>query len=162
MQKKFLRFRAVMAALCALVMAGCLISHYLVTGSEIEDLADVDETCTVTVDRYGHLDYENRKTVVLEGAERDALKSFLLESSFIRPLGKAGTVFFESDTLYDITVDFNDGQRHISMSVIGNEYFSVTTQYSHLKIRDKEFPRKLDAILEAAGMELPPAGEQAE
>ena len=156
MQKRALMFRAVGAALCAAVMVWCLVSHYLVTGSEIEHLADVDETCTVTVNRYGHLDYENRETVVLEPAEAKALKSFLLDSSFIRPFGKAGTVRFESDTMYDIIIDFNDGQRHISITVIGNEYFSVTNQYSHLKLRDKEFHQKLDAILADAGMELRP------
>ena len=152
MKKGPLIFRAVGATVCALVMVGCLISYYLVTGSEIEHLADVDETCTVTVDRYKHMEHENRETVVLEPAEAEALKSFLLDSSFIRPFGRAGTVRFESDTMYDIRIDFNDGQRHISIAVTGNEYFSVTDQYSHLKIRDEEFPQKLDAILADAGL----------
>jgi len=156
MQRRALLFRAVGAALCAMVMVLCVFSYYLVAGSEIEDLADVDETCTVTVDRYKHMEHENRQTVTLEGEEQEALKALLLDSSFVRPLGRAGTVRFFSDIMYDIRIDFNDGQRHISISVIGNEYLSVTTQYSHLKIRDKEFPQKLDAILEAAGMELPP------
>ena len=146
-----LMFRAVGAAVCAAVMALCLFSYYRVTGSEVEHLAEVDGTCTVTVDRYSHLDYEHRETVVLESVETEALKDLLLEETFLRRFGRGGTVRFESDTMYDIYIDFNDGQR-LSISVIGNEYFSVTEQYSHLKIRDKEFPQKLDAILADAGI----------
>lgn len=152
MKKKHLILRRVIIVLCAAVIAGCLYSHYHVAGSEIENLADVDETCTVTVDRYGHLDYENRETVVLEADEAEALKALLLDSSFTKRFSRSGMVWFESDTMYDIHVDFNDGQRHISISVIGNEYLSVTTQYSHLKIRDKAFHQKLDAILADAGI----------
>lgn len=124
-----------------------LTSYLHVSGSEIALISDISDSCTVTVAKYEILKYEDRVEYILDSRQIGQLKAFLLESDYTRNF--AVTVYSEQKDMYDITVDFNDGQRFLSIHCFAGEYISIPDQFGgkHLKIRNSDWKDILEAIL---------------
>lgn len=127
------------------IVIACLYIH--VSGSEIEHVSDINEYCSVTLSRYENLKWEHRTEVVLDADEAETLKNILLNSSFTRTFGSY--VRFYDEDMFDIIIDFGDGQRHITMTVLGNEYIVISDQFGghHLKIRNDDFKKSLNELI---------------
>lgn len=123
-------------------------SIFHVSGNEIAHIAEIDGDCTITVNSYQHMDWENRAEQVLNAAGNDALRQLFLDSDFTRVL--SSSVTFDDLDQFDIFVDFNDRQNYLSVHVIGNEYILVTDQFGgrHLKIGNPDFKARLQEILQ--------------
>ena len=136
----------------ALILAAILLfgawSFFHVSGNEIAHIAEIDDSCTVTVSSYRHMDWENRAEHILDAAGNGMLRQLFLDSSFTRVL--SSSVTFEDLDQFDIFVDFNDRNTHISIHVIGNEYILVTNQFDgkHLKINNPDFKDRLEILLQ--------------
>jgi len=124
-----------------------LWSFFHVRGSEIDLASDISDSCTVTVSAYELLDWENRTECVLNTEQTQDLKELILSSSFTRQL--KSVVYNFDPNLYDIQIDFNNGQDFLSIHCLGNDYISVTNQFGgkHLKINNEAWVETLEEIL---------------
>lgn len=129
------------------VIALLLSSYFRVSGRDIAGVSEISDSCTITVDKYYHLEHINRVEYTLNAEQIQQLKELILDSDFTRVL--ASWVQFYDKDMYDIFIDFHDGQRYISIHCIGNEYISITDQFDgkHLKIRNPDWKETLEAIL---------------
>lgn len=133
----------IVLAAIALLMA----SYFHIRGSDIAGVSDITDSCTVTVEKYHHLEHINRVEYTLNAEQIRQVKSLLLNSNFTRVLSSY-VQFYDKD-MYDIFINFHDGQRYISIHCIGNEYISITDQFDgkHLKIKNPDWKATLEAIL---------------
>ena len=133
--------------LVLLLVVFIVYSWFHVRGSEIDGVQEISDSCTVTVRAYQHLEYENRTEYTLNSEQIQELKNLILDSSFTRVL--ASYVTFEDQNMYDILIDFNNGQDFISIHNIGSEYIAVTNQFGdkHLKINNPEWKSTLERII---------------
>ena len=129
------------------VMALLAASYFHVPGSEIAGVSEISDSCTVTVAKYQVLEYEDRVEYTLNAEQIQQLKKLILESDFTRVL--ASTVYSEERDMYDIRIDFNDGQRFLAIHCFANEYITVTDQFDgkHLKINNPDWEVELESIL---------------
>lgn len=146
MKKKYKK----MIPIGILVIIGIWIySYFHVSGREIEYVKNIsDDACTVTIIRYQHMEYEQRKEYVLDAAQIEQLKKLILESSFTRYSFNSGVTFRDRD-MYDIRVVFNNRQDFIGIHCIGNEYISLTDQFDgcHLKNKNPNWKASLEKII---------------
>ena len=133
--------------LVAVVFTMTLYSYFHVSGIEIDHVSDISASCTVTVEKYYHLEHINRAEFTLNTDQIHQMKELILNSDFTRVM--ASWVQFHDKDMYDIFINFHDGQRYISIHCIGNEYISITDQFSgkHLKIQNPDWKEGLEAIL---------------
>lgn len=135
-----------------LIGAALLYSYFHVAGREIEYVENMSaDTCTVTVTRYQHMEYEQRKEYQLDAAQIEQLKELILESSFTRYSFNSGVTFRDRD-MYDIRVVFNNHQDFLDIHCIGNQYISLTDQFDgwHLKIKNPDWKSSLEQIIQSA------------
>lgn len=128
-----------------------LYSYFHVAGREIENAERIsDDVCTVTITRYQHMEYEQRKEYVLDAVQIKQLKTLILQSSFTR--GLSDVVTFKDHDMYDILVEFYNRQDFILINCIGNEYISVIDQFDgkHLKIKNPNWKASLEEIIKSA------------
>ena len=135
-------------ALC--ICAVLLYSFFHVGGQEIGLAEQISGGCTVTVAKYRLLEWEDREEYVLNQEQIGRLRELILKSSFTRTIGKSVTI--DSRDMYDITVDFGNGQDFLSIHCIGGEYISVTNQFGghHLKIKNDGWQQSLEEIIAGA------------
>ena len=145
--------KLIVYAVLALVVFG-IFDWFHVSGREIEYAKDISPDCTVTVKVFGDVPafgWEEESVHTLGPAGTEALKELLLSSSFRRSLAKTMTWRTEEDEhKYDILVDFNDGQRFISIHLTNNMFISVTDQFGgdFLMIgKNADFEKQLIHIL---------------
>ena len=133
--------------LILIVVIALCCSYFHVSGNEIEHLAEIDKYCIVTVAQYEHMKWDQRTEYSLDYESTLELQALLIESDFTRDLGNY--VITKDTARYLITIEFNDNQRHISITVLGNEYIMVSNQFngSYLKIRNGEFEKTLYEII---------------
>ena len=121
---------AILAVICFSVF-----DFFHISGREIKGVKDISDTCTVTIrvnertPANGMQDAENH---TLSPVQTEALKELLLSSSFRRSLAK--TMIWQTEEgvteyRYDILIDFNDGQRFISIGLTANRFISITDQF---------------------------------
>ena len=129
------------------VLGLMLYSYFHVSGKEIDHITDISDSCTLTVEKYYHLEHINRTEYTLNAEQINQMKDLILNSDFTRVL--ASWVQFQDKDMYDIFINFHDGQRYISIHCIGNEYISITDQFGgkHLKIKNPHWKEALEAIL---------------
>ena len=129
------------------VIALLAVSYFHVSGNDIAGVSEISDSCTVTVAKYQVLEYEDRVEYTLDAEQIRQLKELILESDFTRVL--ASTVYSEERDMYDIRIDFNDGQRFLAIHCFANEYITVTDQFDgkHLKINDPDWKVALETIL---------------
>jgi len=129
------------------VLSLLLYSLFHVSGNEIVHVSDISDSCTVTVEKYYHLEHINREEYTLNAEQIHQIKDLILSSDFTRVL--ASWVQFDDKDMYDIFINFHDGQRYISIHCIGNEYISISDQFGgkHLKIRNPNWKETLESIL---------------
>lgn len=128
-----------------------LYSYFHVTGREIQYAENISaDTCTVTIIRYQHMEWEQRKEYQLDAAQIEQLRELILKSSFTRDL--AGMVMFKDRDRYDIRVIFHNRQDAILIDCIGNEYITVCNQFDgkHLKIKNPHWKESLEEIIRGA------------
>ena len=147
MKKKYVKYIVLLITLLAIVL---LLSWLYVRGGEIDGIGDISASCTVTVETYQHLEYEDRVEYTLDADQTLALKELILDGRFTRVF--SSIVVFEDQDMYDIRIDFNNGQNFITIHCIGNEYINITNDTDqfggkHLKIRSADFEENLRAIL---------------
>ncbi len=127
MKKKLIVYAAL--ALAVLV----IFDWFHVSGREVEHAKDITADCTVTVTVYGDVPaygWEKESVHTLGPAGKEALKELLLSSSFRRNPAQTMTWLTEEEEhKYDILVDFNDGQRFISIHLTNDLFLSVTDQF---------------------------------
>lgn len=118
-----------------------------VSGRDIDLIAEMNESCTVTVDTYEHMKWEERETKTLNGEQITALKELILETDFTRDFSSMRR-FYDQDQ-YDIRIDFNNGTDFVSISCTGGEYLTVTNQFDggFLTIKNPNWKTALEAIL---------------
>ena len=117
---------------------------------EYNDVKNISDTCTVTIIKYQHMEYNERSEYVLDAGQIEQLKELILESSFTRDL--SNWITFNDRDIYDIQVDFNNRQDFISIHCIGNEYISVINQFDdkHLRINNPNWKESLEEIIKSA------------
>ena len=128
-----------------------LYSYFHVAGREIEYAENISaDTCTVTIIRYQHMEWEQRKEYQLDAVQIERLRELILKSSFTRDL--AGMVTFKDRDRYDIRVIFHNRQNAILIDCIGNEYITVCNQFDgkHLKIKNPHWKESLEEIIRGA------------
>lgn len=135
----------VIVAVAALVA----VSLFRVGGGQIEGVADMSDSCIVTVEKYENLKYDERTTYSLTGDQIYQLRAMILQTSFSRA---GGTVTFEDQDMYDIEVVFPETQTVLRIHCIGNEYLSVTDQFDgkHLQNNNPNWKTELEEILASA------------
>lgn len=130
------KYHITLAALAVLLLM--IFDWFHVGGREIEHLKDISSDCTVTVMVYGRKPttgigtggYENEESFTLTEVQTEKLKQSFLSAGFRR--NPAHTITWKSEKTekrYDIFVDFNDGQRFISIHMAGNHHLSITDQF---------------------------------
>ena len=133
MQRKWKTRSAIRIAcgiLAAVLLAALALSTYAyfrVDGTEIAGVAEISDSCTVTLITYQHMEYGDRKEYVLSSLEIEILKNLLLNSTFTRSLEKVR--YIKDYDHYEIRIDFNDGQNYLSFRGTGNESITVTNQF---------------------------------
>lgn len=140
-------FKKLIIPLILMVVIILSYSYVHVSGNEIDFLSEVDEYCIVTVSQYEHMLWAHRTEYLLDYSSVLELQSLLLESDFTRTFGNY--VITQDTDRYFITFEFNDHQRHIAITVLGNDYILITDQYdgSHLRIRNNDFEKSLYEII---------------
>ena len=138
--------KRVLPTLVVAIVALVAVSLFRVGGGQIEGVADMNDTCIVTVEKYENLHYEDRVTYTLTGDQIYQLRAMILQSAFSKA---GGTVTFEDQDMYDIQVVFPETQQVLQIHCIGNEYISVTDQFDgkHLKIDNPDWKTELETIL---------------
>lgn len=130
-----------------------LYAYFHVAGREIEYAENISaDSCTVTIIRYQHMEWEQRKEYQLDAAQIEQLRELILKSSFTRDL--ADMVTFKDHDRYDIRVIFHNRQDAILIDGIGNEYITVCNQFDgkHLKIKNPHWKESLERMIESAGI----------
>ena len=122
-------------------------SWFRVGGSEIELVKDIHTGCTVTVESYAHMKWEERVTYTLEGEQILRLRDLLLSTTFVRDLSKVKYGFDEDQ--YDIRIDFNNGQDFLGFHCAGDDHLTVhgVDIDGFLNIHNKAWRESLLAIL---------------
>lgn len=94
-------------------------------------------------------EWEDREEYALDGRQIQQLKELILSGSFTRVLSSAVTGF--GRTQYDISVDFQDGQRFLSIHCLDGDYISIANQFDgkHLKNNNRGWTDSLERILAA-------------
>lgn len=140
------KYGIIAAVVIVVICAVFIFSYFHVAGREIDGVENISDTCTVTVIKYPHLEYEKRTEYVLDAEQILKLKELISDSSFTRVLSDGVT--FKDQDMYDIEVDFGN-QQELFIHCIGNEYISVIDQFNdkHLKINNSGWQEALDAII---------------
>ena len=140
------QLKKILATVIVAVVALIAVSLFRVGGGQIEGVADMNDTCIVTVEKYEHMNHEDKVTYTLTGDRIYELRALLLQSSFTKA---GGTVTFEDQDMYDIEVVFPETKELLRIHCIGNEYISVLEQFDgkHLKNDTDGFEEALLDIL---------------
>lgn len=143
------RDKIIAAGIAVIICVISMYSFFHVAGQEINGVKNISDTCTVTIIRYQHMEYDERNEYVLDAGQIEQLKKLILESSFTRDLSYVVT--FNDRDMYDIQIDFNDHQNFISIHCIGNEYISVINQFNgkHLRINNPNWKESLEEIIKS-------------
>lgn len=131
-----------------LIAAAVLIwNWFYVGGSEIPLVDKIHTGCTVTVESYEHMKWEERVTYTLGADQILVLRDLLMSTSFIRDPAKIKYGFDEDR--YDIRIDFNNRQEFLLISAAGDDFITVTgvDLDGFLNIHNKEWRSTLQAIL---------------
>ncbi len=139
-------YKIIISMVAIFLIVSCIYSYFHVTGSEIDGVSDISSICSVTITKRYHLD-EDKQEYILNAEQIEMLKTLLLNSSFTRDL--SSVVHFDDKDMYIIQIDYNNQQDFLTIDCIGNEYISVTNQFSgkHLKINNSDWKDSLENII---------------
>lgn len=148
--EKMKRFKRIFPWAAVLLCAGAFFSFFHVSGREIAGAAEISDCCRITIAKYPTTEWKEREEVVLKEEQAAQLKELILGGSFTREFSSVVTGF--ERTAYDIQVDFQDGQRFLSIHCLGGDYISVVDQFGgkHLKNWNKEWVASLEQIMQEA------------
>ena len=130
--------RRMLLPLILIAAAVILWNWFYVDGGEIELVEEIDRGCTGILISSPLLGWEERTEYELLQNQMPQVKALLMSTSYTRVL--SNTVYGFDPDLYDIRIDFNDGQRFLSIHILGDDYISVVGQFGgkHLKINNQE------------------------
>lgn len=131
------------------------LSWFRVDGSELQSMDQVSENYTVSVRKTpGSLNNYQTIEYTLTADQIVAIKELVLDTSFTRHLSRHRYYSGLRDT-YSILLELYDDQGQqldfIQIFFVEDIYFTISAPYAEerltLKIQDKQFDEKLDAIL---------------
>lgn len=126
-----------------------LYSYFYIDGTEFKEVFQISENSEVVIRKYklGESGVHDEQKVTLNSIQNETLKALFRESQFKRVL--SSVVFYDDNDFYDITINENNKNIHLNLSIIGGEYISSGTKFDgkHLKILNSQWKNKLNEII---------------